>query len=147
MDQVRNGFGPLLGHAAHLARERMDARLARFDVTPAQTHVLLYLYRNGGERSQQEIVEHLRVKPPTANGILERMEEKGLVAREINSSDARRKSVRLTERGEELRQLMQKTFFDAEETLTRGITPEEQTVLHEILEKIIGNLEEDRKLC
>ena len=36
-------IGPLLGHAAHLARERMDVRLARYDVTPAQTHVLLYL--------------------------------------------------------------------------------------------------------
>lgn len=27
-------LGPLLGHAAHLARERMDARLSRYDMTP-----------------------------------------------------------------------------------------------------------------
>ena len=26
-------IGPLLGHAAHLARERMDVRLARYDVS------------------------------------------------------------------------------------------------------------------
>ena len=30
-------IGPLLGHAAHLARERMDVRLARYDVTPVWT--------------------------------------------------------------------------------------------------------------
>ena len=42
-------LGPLLGRCAHLARERMDARLADCDVTPAQTHVLMYLMRSGGQ--------------------------------------------------------------------------------------------------
>ena len=68
-------IGPLLGHAAHLARERMDVRLARYDVTPAQTHVLLYLGEQSGPTPQRDVVEHLRVKPPTANGILDRLEE------------------------------------------------------------------------
>ena len=58
-------IGPLLGHAAHLARERMDVRLARYDVTPAQTHVLLYLGEQSGPTPQRDVVEHLRVKPPT----------------------------------------------------------------------------------
>ena len=71
-------IGPLLGHAAHLARERMDVRLARYDVTPAQTHVLLYLGEQSGPTPQRDVVEHLRVKPPTANGILDRLEEKKL---------------------------------------------------------------------
>ena len=69
-------LGPLLGHAAHLARERMDARLSRYDMTPAQTHTLLYLCGHGDSVPQREVVEHLRVKPSTANGILDRMEEK-----------------------------------------------------------------------
>ena len=68
-------IGPLLGHAAHLARERMDVRLARYDVTPAQTHVLLYLGEQSGPTPQRDVVEHLRVKPPTANGILDRLEK------------------------------------------------------------------------
>lgn len=52
------------GHAAHLARERMDVRLARYDVTPAQTHVLLYLGEQSGPTPQRDVVEHLRIKPP-----------------------------------------------------------------------------------
>ena len=40
-------LGPLLGHATHLARERMDARLSRYDMTPSQTHTLLYLSSHG----------------------------------------------------------------------------------------------------
>ena len=70
--ECRN-LGPLLGRAAHLTRERMDARLAQFDVTPAQTHVLLYLHDHGGKAPQREVVEHLKVKPSTVNGILDRM--------------------------------------------------------------------------
>ena len=74
---VPSALGPLLGHAAHLARERMDARMSRYDMTPAQTHTLLYLCDQGGSVPQREVVEHLRVKPSTVNGILDRMEEKG----------------------------------------------------------------------
>ena len=40
---VPSALGPLLDHAAHLARERMDARMSRYDMPPAQTHTLLYL--------------------------------------------------------------------------------------------------------
>ena len=74
-------LGPLLGYAAHLTRERMDARLSRYDMTPAQTHTLLYLCGHGDCAPQRDVVSHLRVKPSTANGILDRMEEKGLIRR------------------------------------------------------------------
>ena len=59
-------LGPLLGHAAHLTRERMDARLSRYDMTPAQTHTLLYLCGHGDCAPQRDVVSHLRVKPSTA---------------------------------------------------------------------------------
>ena len=69
-------LGPLLGHATHLARERMDARLSRYDMTPSQTHTLLYLSSHGYTAPQRDVVEHLRVRPSTANGILDRMEKR-----------------------------------------------------------------------
>ena len=59
-------LGPLLGHATHLARERMDARLSRYDMTPSQTHTLLYLSSHGYTAPQRDVVEHLRVRPSTA---------------------------------------------------------------------------------
>jgi len=80
-------LGPLLGHATHLARERMDARLSRYDMTPSQTHTLLYLSSHGYTAPQRDVVEHLRVRPSTANGILDRLEEKGVI-REIPLQDS-----------------------------------------------------------
>lgn len=61
----------------------------QYDVTPAQMHVLLYLGRNGGQAPQCELTGFLRVKPPTANGILDRLEEKGMVVRSVSGTDAR----------------------------------------------------------
>ena len=82
-------LGPLLGYATHLARERMDARLSRYDMTPSQTHTLLYLSSHGYTAPQRDVVEHLRVRPSTANGILDRMEEKGLIRRTADENDQR----------------------------------------------------------
>ena len=57
-------LGPLLGHATHLARERMDARLSRYDMTPSQTHTLLYLSSHGYTAPQRDVVEHDRFRAP-----------------------------------------------------------------------------------
>ena len=71
-----NALGPMLGRCAHLSRSGMEARLSRYGVTPVQTHVLLYLFRHDGQAPQCQVTEFLKVKPSTANGILDRMVEK-----------------------------------------------------------------------
>lgn len=63
-------------------------RLSQYEVTPAQTHVLLYLCRCGGQALQGQVTEFLKVKPSTANGILDRMMDKGLITRTVSGSDA-----------------------------------------------------------
>lgn len=140
-------LGPLLGHAAHLARERMDARMSRFDMTPAQTHTLLYLCRREGSVPQREVVAHLRVKPSTANGILDRMEEKGLIRRMADAADQRQKRVEPTEKGRKLKELAQDAFVSAEDVLVRGMRSEEAETLRHLLYRVIENLEEDRTQC
>jgi hypothetical protein len=64
----------------------MEARLSRYEVTPAQSHVLLYLFSHGGQAPQCEVTEYLKVKPSTANGILDRMAEKELVVRSVSAA-------------------------------------------------------------
>ena len=132
-----NALGPMLGRCAHLARERMDARMSRFGMTPAQTRVLRYLRQNGGQMPQRELLENLKVKPSTVNGILDRMEEKGLVERTVSGTDARQRLVALTPAGLER---------EAEAVIARGLTGEETETLRALLERVIHNLEEDRNL-
>ena len=139
-----NALGPLLGRCAHLTRERMDARMSRFVMTPAQTHVLRFLRLNGGQMPQRELLENLKVKPSTVNGILDRMEEKGLVERSVSGTDARQRVIALTPAGEEREAQAKKSFLEAEALIARGLTEEETETLRSLLERVIHNLEEDR---
>ena len=137
-------LGPMLGCCAHLARERMDARMSRFGMTPAQTHVLLHLHQSGGQLPQRELLDSLKVKPSTVNGILDRMEEKGLVERTVSGTDARQRLVALTLAGRKREEQVKQAFLEAEALIVRGLTKEETDTLRSLLERVIQNLEEDR---
>ena len=137
-------LGPMLGCCAHMARERMDARMSRFGMTPAQTHVLLHLHQSGGQLPQRELLDSLKVKPSTVNGILDRMEEKGLVERTVSGTDARQRLVALTLAGRKREEQVKQAFLEAEALIVRGLTKEERDTLRSLLERVIQNLEEDR---
>ena len=143
MNNCVRGLGPALGWAAKLSKANMDARVSRYDVTPAQTHVLLYLQQHGGRVPQHELAEFLRVKPSTVNGVLDRMEEKGLVRRSVSGSDARRRLITLTEKGAEQQALVEQSFLDVEEAMVRGFTQEERETLCALLDRVIQNLKEE----
>ena len=137
-------LGPMLGCCAHMARERMDARMSRFGMTPAQTHVLLHLHQSGGQLPQRELLDSLKVKPSTVNGILDRMEEKGLVERTVSGTDARQRLVALTLAGRKREEQVKQCFLEAEALIVRGLTEAEANTLRSLLERVIQNLEEDR---
>ena len=137
-------LGPMLGCCAHMARGRMDARMSRFGMTPAQTHVLLHLHQSGGQLPQRELLDSLKVKPSTVNGILDRMEEKGLVERTVSGTDARQRLVALTLAGRKREEQVKQAFLEAEALIVRGLTKEETDTLRSLLERVIQNLEEDR---
>lgn len=143
MDDCLRSLGPALGWAAQMSKAAMDARVSRYDVTPGQTHILLYLNQRGGRALQHELTGYLRVRPSTVNGLLDRMEEKGLVRRSVSGSDARRRLITLTEKGAEQQALFQKSFLDVEEAMVRGFTPEERETLAALLSRVIQNLKED----
>ncbi len=139
-----NALGPTLGRCAHLARAGMEARLSRYEVTPVQTHVLLYLFRHGGQAPQCQVTDFLKVKPSTANGILDRMAEKKLVVRSVSGSDARRRLITLTDKGRQQQALFEQAFRESEAAMVRGFTPQETEQLRELLDRVIRNLEEDQ---
>jgi len=140
------GLGPMLGRSAHLARERMDVRLSCYDITPAQTHTLLYLHHHNGQAAQCDVIRHLKVKPSTANGILDRMEEKELLERSVSEQDARRRMITLTEKGVKLQKQLHSAFEETEEVMMKDLSPEERDLLFSLLERVSRNLEEDRDL-
>ena len=136
-------LGPTLGWAAQMAKCAMDARVSRYDVTPVQTRVLMYLNQHGGQVPQRELTEFMRAKPSTVNGILDRMEEKGLARRSVIGEDARRRLITLTDKGREQQSRFTESFLANEEAMVRGFSPAERETLLELLERIVENLKEE----
>ena len=136
-------LGPTLGWAAQMTRCTMDARVSRYDVTPAQSHVLMYLHRHGGQVPQRELTDFMRAKPSTVNGILDRMEEKGLVRRTVSGEDARRRLITLSDKGREQQARLAESFLANEEAMLRGFSAEERETLLRLLDRIIENLKEE----
>ena len=96
-------LGALIAYCGHLGKQSMDQLLRRagYDVTPAQTHLLMRLTctGEGQEATQRDLEKQLRLKPPTVNGIVDRLEAKGYVTRRPSPQDGRVRLVSLTEAG------------------------------------------------
>ena len=92
-------FGALFGYCDHQVHKLMGRMLKRYDVSPMQCRTLTYLHRQTGDVTQKMLQQHLMVRPSTVNGIVDRLEEKGLVTRSTGKTDGRCRILRLTEKG------------------------------------------------
>lgn len=73
-------------------------QMQELGIYPGQIPVLgLLAYKDG--LSQREIAEHLRIKPPTVNVTVQRLEKAGFLYREADEKDQRISRIYLTEKG------------------------------------------------
>jgi len=75
----------------------------KYQVSAPQVNYLLSLYENGPLPLSQ-VAKHIMVKSSTVTGIVDRLEQKGLVRRVRNSPDRRMIIIELTEAGNALAQ-------------------------------------------
>ena len=73
----------------------------KYSVSAAQLNCLLALYEHGPLPPSQ-IAKHMMVKSSTVTGVVDRLEQKGLVTRMRNSPDRRVITIQLTEAGKNL---------------------------------------------
>jgi len=93
----------LLTGAQHAVFQMMKKELKAYDLTPIQYGVLKCIWEYE-LHNPKEIAEMLMVENSTISGILERMEAKGLINRQIDDNDRRYIHIYLTERGHALEQ-------------------------------------------
>lgn len=132
------------GHLGRLSNEQL-LRQAGYDVTPVQTHLLHHLACWAGEQgaSQRELERKLRLKPSTVNGIVDRLEAKGYVARRASPQDGRIRLVSLTEAGRSKVQDFHAIVEETERRFTAGLSEQEREQMRKLLIRIIENLENE----
>ena len=101
MTPLKDCINYLLTGAQHTVFQMMKKELKIFDLTPIQYGVLKCIWEYD-LHNPKEIAEHLLIENSTISGILERMEAKDFIKREIDDNDRRFIHITLTSKGKEL---------------------------------------------
>jgi len=111
--------------------------------TAAQNFFLGFLYRRmleGVPVYQRDLEAEFSVRRSTASGILSKMEQNGLLRREPDQNDARRKSLVLTDAGAAICKARRERIRAFEQSLVRDFTEEERDQLLSLLQRVYDNV-------
>lgn len=134
---LAENIGFLLGHASLLKDRILDRHLAQEDITASQAKVLFYIYMFDISRPC-EMVKTLGVDGSAVTRMLDRLEKKDLIAREIDPSDRRSQRVVLTEKGEATIKKARPLALVGLDELTSSLTDTEVSQLKSALKKILS---------
>lgn len=101
-----------------------------------QFFVLFELWKKDGQR-QVDLADKLNLAPPTVNKILGGLLEGDFVVRERVEDDARSSRIFLTDRGREVRVLLEEKWAELEDETLMGLTDTETLVLKQLLSKLL----------
>lgn len=122
-----------------LLSRMFQERLEPFGLTPFHWVVLCCLWQEDG-LATSSIGERLQQVGGTLTGVLDRMEERGLVRRERDSRDRRIWRIWLTEAGKELEAVLPPIAMEIREQAMAGFSTAEQEQLSRLIDQAIANL-------
>lgn len=111
-----------------------------FQITAPQM-ICLYSLVNDGEMTQSKLSKQVSMGISTINGVIDRLEKKGLVIRQRDTQDRRKVFITVTESGKEVTKsapsLLQERFSDA----LRNLPELEQAAIALSLERVVELME------
>lgn len=133
----------ILSQTIHTA---IDRKLTALGLTGQQSFVLRFLSEHTGEPVYaRDIEKRFNLTHPTVSGILQRLETKGFLMSETESSDRRCKRVTMTPKAEECQKEIERHIQALERTMVAGMTPEEAISFVRLLDLAYENLSNEMK--
>ena len=114
-------------------RGRMPQVASEFALSPMQAHVLRLL-EPGRPVPMRVLARGLRCDASNVTGIIDRLEERGLVRRAVSQTDRRVKMLVVTDKGVRVRRQMLERLSEAPEPIAR-LSPSDQRALRDILRR------------
>ncbi|MBD2411093.1 MarR family transcriptional regulator [Nostoc calcicola FACHB-389] len=124
---------------SQLLGRKFTDRLEPFGLTPFHWLVLCCLWQEDGLPTSS-IGDKLKQVGGTLTGVLDRMEERGLVRRERDTHDRRIWRIWLTDAGRELQTVLPPIALAVRDEAMGGISLGDQELFSEILNRAIANL-------
>lgn len=133
------GIGYRIKLLSQLLSRKFQERLEPLGLTPFHWVVLCCLWEEDG-LATSGISEKLQQVGGTLTGVLDRMEERGLIRRERDSQDRRIWRIWLTDAGEQLRGVLPPIAVEIRDEALNGISPSERQHFSDLLNQMIGNI-------
>lgn len=124
---------------SQLLYRKFSDRLEPFGLTPFHWLVLCCLWQKDGIPTSS-IGEQLQQVGGTLTGVLDRMEERGLVRRERDRQDRRICRIWLTDTGRELEDVLPQLVADLHAETWEGVSPQDREQFSHVLDRAIANL-------
>ncbi|MES2871123.1 MAG: MarR family transcriptional regulator [Pseudomonadota bacterium] len=129
-------LGLLLGRAAILKDRIIDSHMEPYGITAAQFKVLIIMAQFDVD-TPADLCRHLSLDSGSMTRMLDRLEQKNLLARQRSEADRRQVRLVLTEDGQVLADKLPQIGADAMNQLAAVISPQELQSLEQILKKIL----------
>jgi DNA-binding MarR family transcriptional regulator len=120
----------------HLSKRRFMAIASEFDLSPPQVMALRQLDPDE-PKPMSELAIALRCDNSNVTGIVDRLEDRGLVQRRPGEHDRRVKMLMITERGAQVRAGLAARLDEPPEALA-NLSPEDQRALRDIMRRALG---------
>ena len=114
----------------------------KWDLTCSQHAIIAYLFDHQSvETTQRDLEETFSLKNPTVTGLLNLLENKGMIQRVTNPKDRRSNIIKLTEKSLSLEKQLTASRKMAEEAILKGFTPDEKQQLESFMRRLMDNIQ------
>jgi MarR family transcriptional regulator, organic hydroperoxide resistance regulator len=117
-----SGIVAALQRATHVTLHALGVALARFDLAPSEQNVLAVL-ADGGRRSVGDLATATGTKSTTLTSVLDRLERRRLLDREVDPADRRSFVIRLTPAGRHTASSVRAAITELERHALASLTP------------------------
>lgn len=139
----KKDIGRQLVSLNHLIKRELEneASTELVRISAANGYILFYLHDNkDNDVFQKDLEGYFSITRSTASKVLSLMEAKELIERSAVAGDARLKRITITDKGEEMRNVLIDSRLRMEEKLSKGFTDEEITILYGYLQRMKDNM-------
>ena len=137
--EFENGVAHWICMTARGFERAMRSELVPEGITHRQCQVLAWLALKGS-LSQVELAERMNIEPATLVSVIDRMERDGLLARESDPDDRRRKMIKPLPKAEPVWKKVSVCAERVQARATKGMTKKQLKTLTELLQIVEANL-------
>lgn len=132
---MEKNIGRLVKKASNQLGREFDQFAKPFDLTGMQMSIIDFLSQGlKGEYFQQDIEKEFNIQRSTTTILLQRMEKKALIYRQVSQRDARQKSVHLTDKAKSLVEECRSYFRNQEKELEKHFSEADIAIFEKILQ-------------